>query len=286
MSSSTDEPSGSWDCDKCTFVNSADSLTCEMCYQVRSSTRDLPYTWQWLAQVDWIPYDAPSNDQIESAYQSLLSGSSDAKNVIPLNKGWFAHKRGEYSIKFHQIKERPREASGEDSTHTPSKAAFTFTQLNNFSGMIRKVRRLANDDQQLFQVIPPSATQRGEKCSICAEEWWEEEEEVDAEAKRDAIKPSESVGSSSASTDESTKSEPAAAAAAVVSSSSVSSSSSSATPSSSTCLSLYPDDSWPDAELANMKLRNCHSGHSFHRHCIAAWIKLKDECAYCKKKIG
>lgn len=38
---------------RCTFINEEESLTCVMCYQVRTSTRALPYTWQWLAEVDW-----------------------------------------------------------------------------------------------------------------------------------------------------------------------------------------------------------------------------------------
>ena len=62
-----------WECDKCTYLNSVDDLTCTMCFQVRASTRALPFTWQWLAQVDWIPYDAPSNEQIEAAFKAGLA---------------------------------------------------------------------------------------------------------------------------------------------------------------------------------------------------------------------
>jgi hypothetical protein len=50
--------------------------------RVRSSTRALPYTWQWLAQVDWIPYDAPSNEQMEKSYQSGATS-------VNLTKGFF-----------------------------------------------------------------------------------------------------------------------------------------------------------------------------------------------------
>jgi len=62
--------SSEWSCENCTYVNSANSLSCEMCYTVRTSIKDLPVTWSWAPNEDqWIPYDAPTTEEIEQAYQ-------------------------------------------------------------------------------------------------------------------------------------------------------------------------------------------------------------------------
>lgn len=279
-----------WSCDKCTFVNSVDDLTCTMCFQVRTSTRALPYTWQWLAQVDWITYDAPCNEQIEAAYQSGAAS-------VNLTRGFCATKKGEYTILFgrkpapHAKPLRRRSsgaqegerAEGEDGGSSgsmfdaapaaASPAAATvpaFTQRNNHSGMVRKVRRLANDDDRMFVVRPPSQVAQGERCSVCAEEWFplpDDEEEGEgkpsAEESAAASQPPPAVASAAAVP----SAAPAAAAAP------------------QTCLKLHPTDQWPESGQAAVKLSNCAPGHIFHRDCIAAWIKLKDHCPYCAAKI-
>lgn len=181
-----------WECDKCTYLNSVDDLTCSMCFQVRASTRSLPFTWQWLAQVDWIPYDAPSNEQLESAFQA---GQAKAE----LSRGWFASKRGEYTVHFGRRpakatkaergsgasaaaaaarvrrpeaeadddgsdaeeeedgegEERAASASGSfggagvsagSGSAAPASATVpAFTQVNNHSRMVRKVRRVSDN---------------------------------------------------------------------------------------------------------------------------------------------
>ena len=178
-----------WECDKCTFLNSVDDLTCSMCFQVRASTRSLPFTWQWLAQVDWIPYDAPSNEQLEAAFQA---GQAKAE----LSRGWFASKRGEYTVHFGRrpakvtkadrgasaaaARARRAEADADDDgsdageeeedgegeerasaagssfggagvsagSRSAAPAIATvpaFTQMNNHSRMVRKVRRVSDN---------------------------------------------------------------------------------------------------------------------------------------------
>lgn len=246
-----------------------------------------------------IPYDGPSNDQIESAYQSHLSDPENASDHCQLSKGWFATKRGEYSVKFgrkplpaKEARRAPKDADAADgseaatassssSSSRPSSLSFlpNFTQLNRSTGMVRKVRRLANDDEFMFQIIKPSETPRGEKCAICAEEWWPEEEEEEETEKN-----TDDSTSASNSTSESESASAAAATAAATTAASAS-----AVPSipsrSFTCLELFPSDTWSDSSLSNVKLTNCKPGHSFHRECIASWIKLKDQCPMCATKI-
>ena len=156
-----------------------------MCFQVRASTRSLPFTWQWLAAVDWIPYDAPSNEQLEAAFQA---GQAKAE----LSRGWFASKRGEYTVHFGRRpakatkadrgaisiaaaararrdpdddgsdaeeeedgdgEERAASASGSfggagvsAGSAAPASATIpAYTQVNNHSRMVRKVRRVSDN---------------------------------------------------------------------------------------------------------------------------------------------
>lgn len=182
-----------WDCDKCTFLNSVDDLTCTMCFQVRASTRALPFTWQWLAQVDWIPYDAPSNQQIEAAFK-------DGQEKVDLNRGWFASKRGEYTVHFGRrtakaekaargavAAARARRDADEDDDEDGSDAEEdgeeeravgacgssggaghaapaahasatlpAFTQVNNHSRMVRKVRRVSERQKATLRPLNSS----------------------------------------------------------------------------------------------------------------------------------
>jgi len=132
--------------------------------------------------------------------------------------------------------------------------------------------QLADDDDELFVVLPPSAVERGMKCGICAEEWWEMEEEEEGGARAPAAPSSAASAPSSLPSAASSSAASVAAAAAVPSSV-------------STCAQLYPSDSWPDPSLACVKLAKCAPGHACHRSCIGQWIKLKDHCPTCATKI-
>ncbi|CAG8545514.1 8597_t:CDS:2 [Paraglomus occultum] len=50
------------------------------------------------------------------------------------------------------------------------------------------------------------------------------------------------------------------------------------------CLDTFADPSTTAADQHAAKLPACH-GHYFHRCCVAAVIKLRDECPMCKKKV-
>jgi hypothetical protein len=134
--------------------------------------------------------------------------------------------------------------------------------------MVRKVRRLANDDDALFVVLKPSTVARGDKCSICSEEWYELEEEAEDDAA------SSSAAGQAAGALASSAAQPGASASA-----------SSEGRMTETCLTLHPSDQWPQANLAAVKLPKCATGHGFHRECIASWVKLKDSCPICAVKI-
>ena len=64
--------SSAWSCIRCTFVNSIDDLTCVMCFQVRSSTRALPYTWQWQPQVSGRAIDEEAAPQLRGERQHAV----------------------------------------------------------------------------------------------------------------------------------------------------------------------------------------------------------------------
>ncbi|RGB36997.1 hypothetical protein C1646_666562 [Rhizophagus diaphanus] len=50
------------------------------------------------------------------------------------------------------------------------------------------------------------------------------------------------------------------------------------------CLDNFQDSSSVSPDQQVVKLPPCR-GHYFHRSCVAAAIKLKDECPMCKKKL-
>jgi len=288
-----------WECDKCTFINEGHDLTCQMCYQVRSSTRSLPYTWQWLAEVDWIPFDADSNEQLEAAYQAR-------KSEVSLDRGWFRDKRGAYTVYFTYKSQHSSDAAAADgvgasSTHSPSPSnsnTASFVQVNRRSGMRRRVRRIATDEESLFVLIPPSSCQRGQSCSICCNEWWPEPEPEEQEPEQHESQQTNKDENAAAQT----PSDSNGAAPSTVSSSSAGVAPASSTPPASapspatvtdaasatdtaTCLTFHPSDTWPDVADACVKLAKCKPGHVFHRQCIAQWIKLKDHCPYCHTRI-
>ena len=122
------------------------------------------------------------------------------------------------------------------------------------------------------------------KCGICAEEWWEMEE--DAATPADSAAGSAADSSAPGPSASGAAADPAAAPASASSLPAVSAASSSAAaPATSTCAQLYPSGAWPDSALACVKLAKCAPGHAFHRECVAQWIKLKDFCPSCKTKI-
>lgn len=243
-----------------------------------------------------------SLSQIEAAYQSKLE-------KVNLDQGFCRSRPGEYTIHFltkpapkakktnarqhaagqqagsqHAAQQdgddnadaadffAPAASASSSSDSTPiTRPIPAFIQINNHSRMQRKVRRLANDDDATFITIPPSECIRGEKCNICAEEYWEEEE---ADDKQKSQLPSAADSNPSSQSDLSSQL-----------SSSSSSAPTSATPSISSCLGLHPSNTWPESNTSCVKLVKCMPGHSFHRDCIAQWIKLKDACPCCHTKI-
>jgi len=50
------------------------------------------------------------------------------------------------------------------------------------------------------------------------------------------------------------------------------------------CLDSFQDPNTDTTDQQPVKLPPCH-GHYFHRACVAAAIKLRDECPLCKKRI-
>ncbi len=118
--------------------------------------------WEWRADEKWIPYDIPSVVQIETAFQ-------EKRPRVDLSQGFFEGKRG-YLISF------------EPSNHRGGRRSMY--QLNQSTGMMREVRRIGNDDEALFAVVPfASLTEANDKCAICLEEF-----EDERNAERRAVK--------------------------------------------------------------------------------------------------
>ena len=177
-----------------------------------------------------IPYDHPSCIQIESAYQA-------GRSNVRLTEGYFMENPG-YSITF----DRSNPPKG-----TP-RTTWKFTQINTKTQNPRQVRRIADDDDNLF--IPITAAEQITMCSVCQENF-DESTSAPTTATTSTSAPSSSTSSTTTST------------------SSASSSSSSSNP-----------------ELQPVRLKNCSTGHGYHRGCIAQWIKLKDHCPLCHRRIG
>ncbi|KAG9287348.1 hypothetical protein G9A89_023719 [Geosiphon pyriformis] len=180
-----------WSCERCTFINQGIDLTCIMCYLIRTDAKDLPVQWEWRANPDqWIPYDLASSAELEEAYQRGDSSFSP-------KKGFFASTPDHYEIQFNY-------------------STFRFQQLNTSSGGMRRMRRVANDDNSILQPVPFETVTCEETCIIC--------------------------------------------------------------------LDGFQDPNTLTTDQHVVKLPPCH-GHFFHRACVAAAIKLKDQCPLCKKRI-
>jgi len=142
-----------WECENCTYINTSADLTCVMCYKVRVCVKDLSVTWQWQAADQWIPYDLPTTLQLEQAFQA-------GESKVALTVGWFAENDG-YIVTFR----RP----------TASHRSPAHYQTNSYTRNHRKIRRIAEDEIDLFHPVNCRADlQRGERCAICQLEFDEQ----------------------------------------------------------------------------------------------------------------
>ena len=121
-----------------------------MCYQVRlKAALESKVLWQWLAGDEWIAYDFPSGEQLETAYQA---GADSAQ----LTAGYFEGKDG-YRVEFRRDKR--------------GKLGKRAHQLNTASGMRRTVRRVADDDDDLFvPVAVADVAQPDRVCQVCQDD--------------------------------------------------------------------------------------------------------------------
>ncbi|CAG8502767.1 17578_t:CDS:2 [Dentiscutata erythropus] len=180
-----------WACERCTFINEGLNLTCTMCFLTRTDAKDLPVQWEWRANPDqWIPYDLASSSELENAYQNNLA-------VLNPKQGYFASIPDRYEIRFNYATRR-------------------FQQQNITSGGVRRIRRIANDDNSILQPVSFEDVTAEDTCIICLDSF------------------------------------------------------------------VDPDTTTSDQHV--VKLPPCH-GHYFHRVCVAAAIKLRDECPMCKKRV-
>ncbi|CAI2195893.1 6760_t:CDS:2, partial [Funneliformis geosporum] len=147
--------------------------------------------WEWRANPDqWIPYDLASSSELEDAYQHKKT------SIFP-KQGYFASIPDRYEVRFNY-------------------ALGRFQQHNLSGGGIRRIRRVANDDNSILQPVAFHEVTSEDSCIIC--------------------------------------------------------------------LDIFQDPSSVSIEQQVVKLPPCH-GHYFHRSCVAAAIKLRDECPMCKKRL-
>jgi hypothetical protein len=113
-----------------------------MCYRTKTSAKDFTYQWEWSANPNqWIPYDIPSAQEIETSYQ--------AKNdSCTLSQGFFRDFPGVYVVKFN---------------HNGRK----FVQINQSSSNRRRVRRISDDDNSIME--PVSIDFDNVICVVCQE---------------------------------------------------------------------------------------------------------------------
>eukprot|EP00455_Lapot_gusevi_P009366 TRINITY_DN1418_c0_g1_i1.p1 TRINITY_DN1418_c0_g1~~TRINITY_DN1418_c0_g1_i1.p1 ORF type:complete len:193 (+),score=27.36 TRINITY_DN1418_c0_g1_i1:90-668(+) len=128
-----------WSCENCTYFNKASSICCEMCYRTNTRAKDLDCQWEWQADDQWIPFELPSVHQIEQAFQAR-------QRRVLLSFGFF-EENPYYEVVFDY-------------------AAGQHFQRNTQSGNRRRVRRLGNDDDSLFQPIEVRQ-QDDAMCVIC-----------------------------------------------------------------------------------------------------------------------
>jgi len=149
-----------WSCEKCTFVNAASALHCEMCYFSRFEVKNLPAQWQWKAANRWITYGIPETTEIESAF-------TNGAGEVALSKGWFASNRHRYKIVFGNTSNHNAKQNGSESNHY---------QINGQTQTQREVRRIGTDDEGLFRKMAlKELDAKDRKCMICLAEFDEED---------------------------------------------------------------------------------------------------------------
>ena len=129
---------------------------------VRVATKDAPVIWQWSTGHEWIPYDLDTTLALEQAYQQH-------QPALTLTHGFFAANPG-YTVAFGA-----RGGSGQGRAR--------HVQTNHGSGMRRHVRRIAEDDTELFKPVSDDERRQAARCSVCQLELDDEaEDEVSSEA--------------------------------------------------------------------------------------------------------
>jgi hypothetical protein len=137
-----------WECEKCTFINKPSEACCGACYTPRLQLKDVAAVWEWEAEEGhWIAFDLPAAQEIEEAFQKRSES-------VALSRGFFAGKRG-YEVRF-----------GAGPAH--GKNMF---QVNRGTGNRRRVRRIADDDQRLFQKVDRKSLDSTQRCVICQEDF-------------------------------------------------------------------------------------------------------------------
>lgn len=166
-----------WNCEKCTFLNPATELHCQMCFHSRFEVKNLQCQWQWKAADRWITYGIPETTEIEEAYKS------GAKEVS-LTKGWFAQNPKLYKICFEvqpnankkkKKHHKHKHGHNDDQHHEYDENSTYFYQINSSSSTRREVRRIGADDENLFRKIALSALD-DPKCTICQFEFESKDE--------------------------------------------------------------------------------------------------------------
>ncbi|RHZ56067.1 hypothetical protein Glove_406g35 [Diversispora epigaea] len=234
-----------WICERCTFANKGVNLTCTMCFLTRTDAKDLPVQWEWSANPDQW---IPFD--LASAAE-LEEAYQKKKAFISPKQGYFASIPDRYEIRFNY-------------------ATGRFQQHNMTSGGARRIRRVANDDNSILQPVPFENVTSEDCCIICLDNFEDETTSIEQEivklppchghyfhracvADDNSILqpvPFENVTSEDCCI---------------------------------ICLDNFEDET-TSIEQEIVKLPPCH-GHYFHRACVAAAIKLKDECPMCKRRI-
>ncbi|KAJ3174159.1 hypothetical protein HDU88_000127 [Geranomyces variabilis] len=131
-----------WPCVQCTFMNSNDSLACEVCHVTDVNANPIDVVWEWSPDNErWIPYGKFTSRRIEAAYQS-------DKTKTTLKGGYFATAPDVY--KFHL-----------------NKAGNYFYQINTFSRRARPARRRSGSDALV--VVDLASIDSQDRCVMCQE---------------------------------------------------------------------------------------------------------------------
>ncbi|KAJ3183822.1 hypothetical protein HDU87_005938 [Geranomyces variabilis] len=131
-----------WPCVQCTFMNSNDSLACEVCYVTDINANPIDVIWEWSPDNErWIPYGKFTCRRIEAAYQS-------DKPQITLKGGYFATAPDVYKFRLN-------------------KTDNCFYQVNTFSRCARPARRRAGPDALV--VVDLASVDSQDRCVMCQE---------------------------------------------------------------------------------------------------------------------